>query len=155
MAVKPVPDGYHTATPYLIVSDAARALEFYQRAFGAEELMRFAAPDGKIGHAEIKIGDSVIMLADELPQMGYRGPKTLGGSPVSILIYMDDVDARFARALDAGAVQTRPVENRFYGDRSGTLADPFGHVWTLSTHVEDVPPDELARRAEAVMKQSH
>jgi PhnB protein len=155
MAVKPVPDGYHTATPYLIVSDAARALEFYQRAFGAKELMRFAAPDGKIGHAEIKIGDSVIMLADEFPQMGYRGPKALGGSPVSILIYIDDVDARFARALAAGAVQTQPVEDKFYGDRSGTLVDPFGHVWTLSTHVEDVPPDELARRAEAAMKQSH
>lgn len=152
MAVRPVPEGYHTATPYLIVSDAARALEFYARAFGAKELMRFAAPGGKIGHAEIRIGDSVIMLADEYPEQGYRSPRALGGSPVSLMLYLDDVDARFARALAAGAVQLRPLENQFYGDRTGTLADPFGHVWTLATHVEDVPPDELQRRAEAAMK---
>jgi PhnB protein len=153
MPVKPVPEGYHTATPYLIVHDAARALDFYQRAFGAKELMRFAAPDGKIGHAEIRIGDSVIMLADEYPDMGYRSPRALGGSPVSVMLYIEDVDARFARALAAGAIQTRALENQFYGDRTGTLTDPFGHVWTLATHVEDVPPDELQRRAAAAMKQ--
>ena len=155
MAAKPVPEGYHTATPYLIVNDAARALEFYARAFGAKELMRFAAPDGKIGHAEIRIGDSVIMLADEHPEMGYRSPRALGGSPVSLMLYLDDVDASFARALGAGAVQLRAPENQFYGDRSGTLADPFGHVWTLATHVEDVAPDELQRRAAAAMNQEH
>jgi PhnB protein len=151
MATKPVPEGYHTATPYLIVHDAARALDFYQRAFGAKELMRFAAPDGKIGHAEIRIGDSVIMLADEYPDMGYRSPRALGGSPVSILLYVEDVDALFSRALAVGAIQTRALENQFYGDRTGTLTDPFGHVWTLATHVEDVPPDELQRRAAAAM----
>jgi PhnB protein len=155
VAVQPVPEGYHTATPYLIVNDAARALDFYARAFGAKELMRFAAPDGKIGHAEIRIGDSVIMLADEYPQMGYRGPQALGGTPVSILLYLDDVDARFARALAAGAIQQRAVENQFYGDRSGTLVDPFGHVWTLSTHVEDVDPEELERRAQAAANEGH
>jgi PhnB protein len=152
VAVKPVPEGYHTATPYLIVSNAGRALDFYAQAFGAKELMRFAAPDGKIGHAEIRIGDSVIMLADEHPDMGYRSPQALGGSPVSIMLYMDDVDARFARALAAGAVQMRALENQFYGDRTGTLVDPFGHVWTLATHVEDVAPEELERRARAAMK---
>jgi PhnB protein len=151
MATNPVPEGYHTATPYLIVHDAARALDFYQRAFGAKELMRFAAPDGKIGHAEIRIGDSVIMLADEYPDMGYRSPRALGGSPVSILLYVEDVDALFSRALAVGAIQTRALENQFYGDRTGTLTDPFGHVWTLATHVEDVPPDELQRRAAAAM----
>jgi PhnB protein len=152
VAVRPVPEGYHTATPYLIVSDAESALDFYTRAFGAKELMRFAAPGGKIGHAEIRIGDSVIMLADEYPEMGYRSPRALGGSPVSILLYIEDVDARFARALAAGAEQQRAVEDQFYGDRTGTLVDPFGHVWTLATHVEDVAPEELQRRAQAAMK---
>jgi PhnB protein len=153
MAVQPVPEGYHTATPYLIVDGATRALEFYARAFGAKELMRFPAPGGRIMHAEMRIGDSVIMLADEHPEMGYRGPRALGGSPVSILLYVPDVDARFERALAAGAESVRAVENQFYGDRSGTLVDPFGHVWTLSTHVEDVAPDELQRRSEALAKQ--
>jgi PhnB protein len=153
MAVKAIPAGYHTATPYLIVDDAARALEFYQRAFGAKELMRFPDPSGKIGHAEIKLGDSVIMLADEFAEMGFRSAKALGGTPVSLLLYVEDVDARFARALAAGARQMRPVENQFYGDRTGTLVDPFGHVWTFATHVEDVGPEELQRRAEAHMKE--
>jgi PhnB protein len=152
MPVRAVPEGYHTVTPYLIVHDATRALEFYVRALGAKELMRFPTPDGKIGHAEMRIGDSVIMLADEHPEMGYRSPRAYGGSSVSLMLYVEDVDARFERALGAGAVQLRPLENQFYGDRSGTLVDPFGHVWTLATHVEDVSPEELARRAAAAMQ---
>jgi PhnB protein len=154
MATKPIPDGYRTATPYLIVKGAADAIEFYKRAFGATELLRMADPKGRVGHAEIRIGDSVIMLADEYPEMGHRGPRSLGGSSVSILLYLEDVDAVFERALKAGARAQRPVQNQFYGDRSGTLEDPFGHVWTIATHVEDVPEEELKRRAEAVMKSS-
>ena len=146
MAVKPIPDGYSTATPYLIVKDAARAIEFYKQAFAATELMRFADPSGKIGHAEIKIGNSPIMLADEHPDMGYRSPLSLGGTPVSILLYVPDVDALFARAVAAGATVKRPVKDQFYGDRSGTVEDPFGHVWILTTHVEDVSPEEMRRR---------
>src|SRR5437016_13762632 len=152
MATKPIPDGYRTATPYLILKGAAEAIEFYKRAFGATELLRMADPNGRVGHAEIRIGDSVIMLADEHPEMGHRGPRSLGGSSVSIMLYLPDVDAVFERALKAGARAQRPVQNQFYGDRSGTLEDPFGHVWTIATHVEDVPPEELKRRAEAVMK---
>jgi PhnB protein len=154
MATKPIPDGYRTATPYLIVKGAAEAIEFYKRAFGATELLRMADPKGRVGHAEIRIGDSVIMLADEYPEMGHRGPRSLGGSSVSILLYLEDVDTVFERALKAGARAQRPVQNQFYGDRSGTLEDPFGHVWTIATHVEDVPEEELKRRAEAVMKSS-
>jgi PhnB protein len=153
MAVKPVPDGYHTVTPYLIVSNAARALEFYKHAFGATELMRMSAPNGKVGHAEIRIGDSPIMLADEFPEMGARSPQSLGGSPVSILLYVDNVDALFRQALAAGGKEQRPLKDQFYGDRSGTLVDPFGHVWTLATHKEDLSPEEMHRRAEAAMKQ--
>jgi PhnB protein len=153
MAVKPIPDGYHTATPYLIIGGAAKAIEFYKQAFGAQELFRMADPSGKIGHAEIKIGDSPIMLADEHPEMGHKGPKSLGGSPVSLMLYLRDVDAVVAQAVAAGATVVRPVENQFYGDRSGTLTDPFGHIWTVSTHVEDVPPEEMKRRAEAAMKE--
>jgi PhnB protein len=152
MATKAIPDGYRTATPYLIVKGAAEAIEFYKRAFGATEMLRMADPQGKVGHAEIKIGDSVIMLADEHPAMGYRGPRSLGGSSVSILLYLEDVDGVFERAVKAGAKAQRPVTNQFYGDRSGTLEDPFGHVWTIATHVEDVPPEEMKRRAEAAMK---
>ena len=155
MATKPIPDGYRTATPYLIVKGAAEAIEFYKRAFGATEMLRMADPQGKVGHAEIKIGDSVIMLADEHPAMGYRGPRSLGGSSVSILLYLEDVDGVFERAVKAGAKAQRPVMNQFYGDRSGTLEDPFGHVWTIATHVEDVPPEEMKRRAEAAMKEPH
>jgi PhnB protein len=152
MATKAIPDGYRTATPYLIVKGAADAIDFYKRAFGATELLRMADPQGKVGHAEIKIGDSVIMLADEHPAMGYRGPRALGGSSVSILLYVEDVDEVFERAVKAGARAQRPVMDQFYGDRSGTLEDPFGHVWTVATHVEDVEPEEMKRRAEAAMK---
>ena len=152
MATNPIPDGYRTVTPYLIIKGAAEAIEFYKRAFGATELLRMADPQGRVGHAEIKIGDSVIMLADEQPAMGYRGPRSLGGSSVSILLYLEDVDAVFERAIKAGAKAQRPVADQFYGDRSGTLEDPFGHVWTVATHVEDVPPEEMQRRAEAAMK---
>jgi PhnB protein len=152
MTTKPIPEGYRTATPYLIIKGAADAIEFYKRAFGATEMLRMADPQGRVGHAEIKIGDSVIMLADEHPDMGYRGPRSLGGSSVSILLYLEDVDEVFARAVKAGAKPLREVTNQFYGDRSGTLEDPFGHVWTVATHVEDVPPEELERRAEAAMR---
>jgi PhnB protein len=152
MTTKAIPEGYRTATPYLIVKGAADAIEFYQRAFGATEMLRMADPQGRIGHAEIRIGDSVIMLADEHPAMGYRSPRALGGSSVSILLYLEGVDAVFERAVKAGAKALRPVTNQFYGDRSGTLEDPFGHVWTIATHVEDVPPEEMKRRAEAAMK---
>ena len=152
MTAKAIPDGYRTATPYLNFKGAADAIEFYKRAFGATEILRMADPQGRVGHAEIKIGDSVIMLADEHPAMGYRGPRSLGGSSVSILLYLEDVDSVFERALKAGAKAQRPVANQFYGDRSGTLEDPFGHVWTVATHVEDVAPEEMKRRAEAAMK---
>lgn len=151
MAVKAIPDGYHSATPYLIVKGAAQAIDFYKHAFGATEVFRMAEPSGSVGHAEIRIGDSVIMLADEHPARGYRGPRSLGGSSVSIMLYLEHVDDVFARAVKAGAKAQRPVVNQFYGDRSGTLEDPFGHVWTIATHVEDVPPAELERRAKAAM----
>jgi PhnB protein len=149
MAVKPVPDGYHTVTPYLIINGAAQAIEFYKRAFGATELVRMPEPNGRIGHAEIKIGDSMIMLADEHHEMGYRGPRTLGGTSVSILLYVPDVDRVFDRAIEAGAKSQRPVANQFYGDRMGTLEDPFGHVWTIGTHIEDISPEEMKRRMAA------
>jgi len=150
--VKPVPHGYHTATPYLIVDGGASALEFYQRAFGAKEIMRVPAPGGKVGHAEIKIGNSFIMLADETPDMDARSPKSYGGSPVSILLYVKDVDKQFAQAVAAGGTVTRPVTDQFYGDRSGSLKDPFGHTWHISTHKEDVSPEEIKKRMEAMKK---
>lgn len=143
------PDGYHTVTPYLFIDGAARALDFYKQAFGATELMRMPGKDGKVGHAEIQIGDSRIMLADECPEMGARGPQSPGSSPVNLMLYVDDVDALFAGAIAAGATEVRAVKNQFYGDRSGCLTDPFGHSWTIATHVEDVPPDEMKRRMEA------
>ena len=147
--VKPIPDGYHSITPYLIISGASEALDFYKKAFGATELMRMADPQtNKIGHAEIKIGDSPVMLADEHPQMGYRSPKALGGTPVSLMVYVADVDAVAKQAVAAGAKELRPVQDQFYGDRSGSFEDPFGHVWTISTHKEDIAPDEMKRRAE-------
>ncbi|MGH9875478.1 MAG: VOC family protein [Pyrinomonadaceae bacterium] len=149
MAVKPIPEGYHTATPYLIVEGAADAIEYYKKAFGATELLRFPTPDGKIGHAEIKIGDTPIMLADAYPAMGYNGPKTLGGSPVSLMIYVEDVDTVFSRAVEAGATVKEAVSDKFYGDRTGSLIDPFGHVWHVSTHVEDVQMEEMEKRAKA------
>ena len=153
MPVKPIPDGYHSATPYLIVSGAAEAIEFYKKAFGATELFRMAGSGGKIGHAEIKIGNSPIMLADEHPEMGARSAKTLGGSPVFLMLYVDNVDALAAQAIAAGAKPVRPVQNQFYGDRSGTFEDPFGLLWTISTHVEDVSSEEMQRRSEEAMKQ--
>jgi PhnB protein len=149
MPVQPIPDGYHTVTPYLIVDGAAGAIEYYRKAFGASELLRMSDPQGRIGHAEIRIGDSVIMLADEHHEMGYRGPRTLGGTSVSILLYLADVDAVFERAISAGGKALRPVADQFYGDRMGTLEDPFGHVWTLGTHIEDVSPEEMKRRMAA------
>ncbi len=144
---KPIPDGYHTATPYLIVKGAAQAIEFYKKAFGATELLRMAKPDGKIGHAEIRIGDSTIMLADEFPEMGARSPQSFGGSPVSIFLYVENVDAVFAQTVAAGAVVQRPVADQFYGDRMGGVKDPFGHAWYIATHVEDVSPEEMRKRA--------
>ena len=152
MAVKPIPDGYHTLTPYLIVGDGAGAVAFYQQAFEAKVRMRLPRPDGRIAHAEMRIGDSVIMMADEAPQMGALAPRTVGGSPVSLHLYVDDVDAVVARAVAAGGKLLHPVENKFYGDRLGTIEDPFGHRWHVSTHVEDVPPEEIGRRAAAAMQ---
>ena len=154
MATNPIPEGYHTATPYLIVNDGAKAIDFYQKAFGAKELFRMAMPDGKLMHAEIMVGDSPIMLSDEHPAMGAKSPTSYGGTPVSLMLYVPDVDQRFQTAIAAGARQVRPVQDQFYGDRSGTLTDPFGHMWTVSTHVEDVPADELRRRSEAMMKEA-
>jgi len=147
--VKPVPDGYHAVTPYLIVQGAAAALEFYQKAFGATEMFRVTQPDGKVGHAEIKIGNSIVMLADEHPEIGALGPPTIGGSPVSFYLYVEDVDAMFARAVAAGAKVLRPIQNQFYGDRSGGVEDPFGHKWYIATHIEEVPLEELEKRAAA------
>jgi PhnB protein len=150
MAVKAIPEGYHTVTPYLIIDGASDAIEFYKKAFGAVELFRFPAPGGTVGHAEIKIGDSPIMLADAYPDMGYKGPKSLGGSSVSLMIYVDDVDTVFNRAVEAGAMVKEAVTDKFYGDRLGTLIDPFGHVWHVSTHKEDVPFAEMEKRAKAM-----
>ena len=144
--VKPVPEGYHTVTPYLIVNAGAKALDFYARAFGAIERLRIDA-GGKIGHAEITIGDSCVMLADEHPEIGALGPTTVGGSPVSLHLYVEDVDAAVARAVAAGATLVRPVADQFYGDRVGGVADPFGHRWFIATHKEDLSPEELRRRA--------
>ena len=152
MATKSIPDGYHSVTPYLIVKGAADAIDFYKRAFGATELMRMPGPDGKIGHAEIRIGDSAIMLADEHPEMGHRSPQSLGGAGVSLMIYVERVDEVFKRAVASGAKELQPVKDQFYGDRSGTLQDPFGHTWTVATHIEDIPPDEMRRRAEKFMQ---
>lgn len=147
--VKPIPEGYHTVTLYLIVAGAAHAIEFYKEAFGAREVFRMADADGRISHAEILIGDSHVMLADEHTEMNARSPQTIGGSPVSFLLYVADVDAAVERAVAAGAKLTRPVENQFYGDRVGGVEDPFGHTWYIATHVEDVAPEELQRRAAA------
>ena len=149
MTVKAIPEGYNTVTPYLIIEGAAEAIEFYKKAFGAIELFRFPAPEGKIGHAEIKIGDSPIMLADAYPNMGYKDPKSIGGSPVSLMIYIEDVDTVFNRAVAGGATVKEAVTNKFYGDRSGSLIDPLGHVWHVATHMEDVPMEEMEKRAKA------
>jgi PhnB protein len=153
MAVKPIPEGYDAVTPYLVIKGASAAIDYYKKVFGATERMRMDAPGGMIGHAEMTIGGSMIMLADEYPDMGYRGPKAFGGSPVSLLLYVPNVDEVFKRAVDAGAKPLRPVADQFYGDRMGTLEDPFGHVWSIATHVEDVSPEEMRRRSEKMMKQ--
>jgi PhnB protein len=149
--VNPIPDGYHSVTPYLYIDGAASAIDFYKTAFGAVEVMRLAGPDGKIGHAEIKIGDSHVMLADEFPDMGARSPHTIGGTAVGLMVYLPDVDVVVERAVKAGATLERPVENKFYGDRTGGIIDPFGHRWYIATHVEDVPPEEMEKRAAAAM----
>jgi PhnB protein len=147
---KPVPQGYHTASPYLIAANAAAALEFYCVAFGATVKRRLAMPDGKIMHAEIKIGDSIIMLADEFPSHDAFGPEHFGGSPVSMVLYVDNADALYTQALEAGATSLRPMADQPFGDRSGTLRDPFGHRWTLTTHIEDVSDEEIERRFTAM-----
>jgi PhnB protein len=149
---KAVPDGYQSVTPYLVVDGGAKAIDFYTRVFGARERMRMPGPGDKVGHAELTIGDATIMLADEHPEMGARGPRAYGGAAVSLHLYVPDVDATVKAAVGAGAKLLRPVENKFYGDRSGTIEDPFGHHWHVSTHVEDVAPDEMARRAAAMAK---
>jgi PhnB protein len=150
--VNPIPEGYPVVTPYLCVDGAAEAIDFYVDVLGARERMRMAAPGGKVGHAELELGNSVIMLSDEWPEMGARSPKAYGGSAVTLHVYVQDVDAAVERAVAAGATIRQPVEDRFYGDRSGGIVDPWGHVWNLASHVEDVAPDELARRAEAAMR---
>jgi PhnB protein len=152
MAVKPIPDGYHTVTPYLIVKGAAQAIEFYKKAFGAEEVMRMPGPGGSIVHAEVKIGDSHIMMGDENPQWGAVSPKTLGGTPFGLCLYVKDVDALFKQAIAAGATEMHPVKDQFYGDRSGTVSDPFGHKWTIATHKEDLTPEQIGQRFQEFMK---
>ena len=149
--VQAIPAGYTGVTAYLIVRNATRALEFYKKAFGATEVLRLPGPNGLIGHAEIRIGDGHVMLADEMVDMGHRAPETLGGSPVSLMFYVSDVDARVAQALAAGATVKHPIKDQFYGDRSGSVSDPFGYVWTIATHVEDVPSEEMERRVAAMM----
>ena len=148
---KPIPDGYPRVTPYLITDGASAAIDFYRSVLGARERMRMPAPDGRVGHAELEIGDSLIMLADEFPEMEARGPKAVGGTPVSLHVYVEDADGVFDRAIQAGARALQPVEDKFYGDRSGQFEDPYGHHWSVATHVEDVPPDEMAARAAAAM----
>jgi PhnB protein len=149
--VKPIPQGYPRVTPYLHVSGAAAAIDFYRDVLGAEERMRMPGPEGKLGHAELQIGESIVMLADEFPDMGVRGPKSIGGTPVTLHVYVEDVDAVFDAALAAGATSVRAVEDQFYGDRVGQFEDPFGHHWSIATHVEDVSPEEMERRMAEAM----
>jgi PhnB protein len=150
--VKPIPQGYHSITPYLIIKGAAAAIDFYKRALGAVEVARMVQPDGRVGHAELRFGDSFIMLADEFPEMNIVSPKTLGNTPVGILLYVQDADAVFTRAVSLGALVEKPMADQFYGDRNGTLIDPFGHKWTIATHKEDVSPEEMKRRMAAMAK---
>ncbi len=152
--VKPIPDSYPRITPSLVIDGASDAIDFYRTVLGVTVRMRMDGPGGKVGHAELQLGDSFIMVADEFPDMGFRGPKSVGGTPVALHVYVEDVDTVFARALGAGAKQLRPVEDQFYGDRSGQFEDPFGHCWSVATHVEDVPEDELRKRAERAMSQA-
>lgn len=149
--VKPVPDRYHSVTPYLFIKDAARAIEFYKSAFGAAEEMRMEAPGGKIGHAELRIGDSLVMLADEFPEMNAHSPQTIGGSPVMIHLYVENVDTVVAKAIELGAKTLQPIKDQFYGDRSGSIIDPFGHLWNIATHKEDLSPEEMKQRAAKAM----
>jgi PhnB protein len=149
VAANPIPKGYHAITPYLIARNASAAIAFYKTAFGAEETYRLAQPDGRVGHAELRIGGAVVMLADEFPEMGIKAPPSFGGTPVTLLLYVQDVDAAAARAVAAGAKVKRPVKDQFYGDRSGTFEDPFGHMWTIATRKEDLSPEEIERRAKA------
>ena len=151
MAVKPIPEGYTTPIPYLTVDDAEAAIEYYKKAFGAKERTRMPMPDGKIGHAELEIGQSIIMLSDPIPQGSTRPPKELGGTSASIFLFAEDVDAVVKRAVDAGATVTMEVADQFWGDRFGSITDPFGHSWGIATHVEDVPPEEMAERAKAAL----
>jgi PhnB protein len=151
MAVKPIPEGYHTLTPYLAVDNAADAIEFYERAFGAKERMRMPGPEGKIGHAEIQIGDSIVMLSDPFPQSTVRSPSDVGGTTASLFMYVDDVDAVVEQAVSAGATVTMEVADQFWGDRFGSIADPYGHTWSIATHVEDLTPEEIAERGKAAM----
>jgi len=151
MAVKPIPEGYHTLTAYLAVDNAAKAIEFYKRAFGAKERMRMDAPGGSIGHAELEIGDSLIMLSDPFPQAQTKSPKELGATTGSIFMYVEDVDSVVKQAVDEGATVAMEVADQFWGDRFGTVTDPFGHLWSIATHVEDVPPEEMAERAKEAM----
>ena len=152
MAVKAIPDGYHSVTPYLICKNAAAAIEFYKQAFGATELYRLDGPGGSVAHAEVKIGDSRVMVSDEWPDFGALGPEARGGTPVGFCLYVEDCDAAFDRAVAAGGRVEKPVQDQFYGDRSGTVIDPAGHKWTISTHIEDVKPEDLHRRMEEAMK---
>lgn len=149
--VKAIPEGYHSVTPYLYIDGAAQAIQFYQKAFGAKEILRLPAPNGKVGHAELQIGDSRIMLADEEPAMGSFGPKSVGGTPVSLMIYFEDVDRVFEKAVAAGAKVLKPLKDQFYGDRSASLEDPFGHKWFIATHIEDVSPEEIDKRVKAMV----
>jgi PhnB protein len=151
MPAKHIPEGYPTLTPYLAVDDAAQAIDFYKRAFGANERVRMPAPDGKVGHAELEIGNGLVMVSDPFPQATSKPPKELGGTTAVFFMYVDDVDAAVQQAVDAGATLTSPVEDMFWGDRSGRISDPFGHQWQLATHVEDVPPEEMEERAKAAM----
>jgi len=151
MPVQPIPAGYHTVTPYLVVNDAARAIEFYKRAFDATERVRMDGPQGKIGHAELQIGDSMLMLGDEMPGSQIRSPQSLGGSPVGIFLYVKDVDASFQKAVEAGAQVVMPLDDMFWGDRYGKLKDPFGHEWSMATHKEDVAPAEMKKRMQEAM----
>jgi PhnB protein len=152
MPVKPIPDGYHSVTPYLIIRGADDAIEFYGKAFNASEIMRLEGPEGKIAHAELQIGDSRVMLADEHPEMNALAPQSPGSSGVGICLYVENVDEIVARATEAGARLQRPLTDQFYGDRSATLEDPYGHVWTVATHIEDLTPDEIRRRMEKMMQ---
>jgi PhnB protein len=151
MAVKPIPEGYHTVTPYLAVEDAAEAIDYYKKVFGAKERVRMDAPGGKIGHAELEVGDSLVMLSDPFPQASTKPPQELGGTSVSVFLYVEDVDAVVKQAVDSGATITMEVADQFWGDRMGTFRDPFGHSWSVATHVEDVPPEEMAERAKSAM----